>query len=600
MRKQSKLLFCSMVFVSLGLTLAVVAAQQDQVAALKQSIAANQQRLHQYQWVETTIVSVKGDEKSKTLKACRYGPDGKVQKQQISAPAQQSSGRGLKGRIVAHKKEEMTEYMQQAAALIHEYVPPDSHRIQAAKDAGNVTFKPGSGGVQVQINNYLKPGDSLALNLSNAGIQKIHAGTYLDSQKDAITLDTSFATLSDGTSYPAQSTLVAPAKNIQVVIQNSNYQKIMAAPPAQQPQSPSSSGIDHLTAPIALYPDALIAQILTASTNPVEVNEFSKWLSQNTSLQGSALQDAAHNAGFDTAFVALAPFPQVVQMMVHDPNWTKQLGEAFTSNKNAVFESIQRLRAQAQAAGNLQTNQQQQVQTQTTSSGQQVIVIQPSNPQVVYVPTYNTQTVYVQSTSTYPAVAYTTGVIIGAAAANNYYYGPYAWHGAALYNEAWDNRYDYAHARNEMYQQNANYRQGQYDQNAAQRQSALQSNQTQRQSTSSSNQAQRQSTATGMQGSAQANQTTRQSSAQTNQASRQSSFNTAQTNAQANQSARQASASTSSFGSGSGAQRSGMSSGGFSGFGGGGQARAESGRGSQSLGGGGRFGGGGGGRGRRR
>ena len=226
MKRQSNLFsFCCTVFATLGLTLLVVATQQDKVAALKQSIAANQQRLLQYQWLETTVVSLKGDEKSRTERACSYGPDGKVQKQQISAPAEQSSGRGLRGRIVEKKKEEMTDYMKQAAALIHEYVPPDSNRIQAAKDAGNITFKPGATGVDVQISNYLKPGDALTLTLQSGAVQKLHVGTYLDSQQDAITLDTTFATLSDGTSYPAQSVLVAPAKNIQVVVQNSDYKK---------------------------------------------------------------------------------------------------------------------------------------------------------------------------------------------------------------------------------------------------------------------------------------------------------------------------------------------------------------------------------------
>ncbi len=557
----------------------LLAQQQDKIAALKQSLGENKKSLRQYQWTETTSVSVKGEQKSQTQKVCRYGPDGKVQKQQISAPPQQSSPGGLKGRIVAKKKGEMADYMEEAAALIHQYVPPDPQRIQAAKESGNLAIKPMGGGVQLEIRNYLKPGDTLAITLAGNNIAQIHVGSYLDSQKDAITLDVSFASLNDGTSYPAKSVLVAPAKNIDVVVQNSGYQKVVAqvqqAPQQSQPgqstqptQAISPQAIDKLTAPIALYPDALIAQILTASTNHFECASFAGWLSKNSSLQGSAQQDAAQKAGFDACFVALAPFPQVVQMMAQQADWTKQLGEAFTTNRNAVFDSIQRLRAQAQAAGNLQSTPQQQVQTQTTSSGQQVIVIQPANPQVVYVPTYNPQTVYVQSsstsTATAAAVGFTAGVIIGAAASNNYYYGPYAWHGAAMYNEAWDNRYDYAENRNDMYQQNA-----------SQRQSAAQSNQTQRQSAAQSNQTQRQSTAT-----------------------------TAQGNAQSNQAARQSSASTYSRGSGDAAtQRSGMSSGGFSGFQGGGQARAESSRGSRSLGGGGFSGGGGrasGGGGRRR
>ncbi len=275
--------------------------------------------------------------------------------------------------------------------------------------------------------------------------------------------------------------------------------------------------IDILTGPIALYPDALIAQILTASTNFFELQSFTAWLGKSTALKGDALQDAAHTEGYDAAFVALAPFPQVVQMMAQKPDWTKQLGQAFTANKSAVFDSIQRLRAQAQAMGNLKSSSQQEVQTQTTSGGQQVIVIQPANPQVVYVPQYNPQVVYVQSapppSSTSAAgtamVAFTAGVVIGAAASNNYYYGPYGWHGAAMYNEAWENRYDYANQRQDAYQQNSSQRHHRH-----RRIIATANNITDEPGN-------RQTSAEGMQSSAQANQATRQSSAQGMQSSAQ-------------------------------------------------------------------------------
>ena len=220
--------------------------QPDKVAALKQSLADNQRRLAHYQWVETTIVSVKGDQKSEVQKACLYGPDGKVQKQQMSAPAEQSSPRGLRGRIVAKKKEEMTDYMQNAAALVHQYLPPESHRIQAAKDAGNIALKPGGGGVQLQISNYLKPGDMLTISLAGNDIQQIHIVTYLESPKDAITLDANFASLNDGTSYPGKIILVAPAKNIQIDVQNSNYRK-MTASTQMQPAPQTSSRQQQVT-----------------------------------------------------------------------------------------------------------------------------------------------------------------------------------------------------------------------------------------------------------------------------------------------------------------------------------------------------------------
>ena len=118
-------------------------AQQDKVAALTQSLAANQKQLRQYTWVETTVVSMKGEEKSRVQKQCFYGPDGKVQKRQLSAPApQQPAPGGLKGKAIAKKKAEITATMQQAVALVQSYVPPDSQRIQATKAAGHLAISP--------------------------------------------------------------------------------------------------------------------------------------------------------------------------------------------------------------------------------------------------------------------------------------------------------------------------------------------------------------------------------------------------------------------------------------------------------------------------
>src|SRR5262245_61519711 len=131
-------------------------------------------------------------------------------------------------------------------------------------------------------------------------------------------------------------------------------------------QSMPMDALDSLTAPIALYPDALIAQILMASTNVKALQSFSGWLAGNNSLKGSELRAAADKAGCGASYIALAPFPEIVQMIVQKLDWTTQLGQAFTNDKQSVFASIQRLRLKAQSAGNLKTTQQQQVETQTT------------------------------------------------------------------------------------------------------------------------------------------------------------------------------------------------------------------------------------------
>jgi uncharacterized membrane protein YgcG len=219
--------------------------------------------------------------------------------------------------------------------------------------------------------------------------------------------------------------------------------------------------LDRLLAPIALYPDQLLAQILMSAENPGKVAALHEWLASNKSLAGSDLQDAAVSAGFEPSMVALVLFPSVVQYMAEQLQWTTALGRAFTTNRASVFDSIQRLRAQAQQAGKLKTTPQQEVESRTTSSGQQVIVIEPANPQVVYVPQYNPQTVYTTPASTTVVVqeddddaddevaagliGFTAGIAMGAAMDNDYYYGPYGWGGggAYMYNDAWDDYYDH-------------------------------------------------------------------------------------------------------------------------------------------------------------
>src|SRR6187397_23487 len=225
------------------------------------------------------------------------------------------------------------------------------------------------------------------------------------------------------------------------------------------PNAPLPTGtLDQLLAPIALYPDQLLAQMLMSATNPAKITELNEWLKGNQKLKGTPLQDAAVKAGFDASFVALTLFPQVVSKMADQIAWTRVLGQAFTSDKSAVFASIQKLRLQAKKVGTLKSSPQQEVETKTTSTGEEVIVIEPTNPQIVYVPQYNTEVVYTQAPTTVLVVeedddaaeavaagliGFTAGIVIGAAIDNSYYYGPYGFHGGGyMYNDAWDDYYD--------------------------------------------------------------------------------------------------------------------------------------------------------------
>jgi len=234
-----------------------------------------------------------------------------------------------------------------------------------------------------------------------------------------------------------------------------------------RPQTAPTGTLDQTLAPIALYPDSLLAQMLMSATDPGKVTELDKWLKANQKIKGTQLQDAAVKAGFEPSFVALTLFPQVVAKMAEQIAWTTLLGQAFTTDRNAVFDSIQRLRLQAKTVGTLKSSPQQEVETKTTSAGQQVIVIEPTNPQIVYVPQYNPEVVYVQAPATTVVVqedntdvavaagliGFTAGIAIGAAMDNNYYYGPYGFHGGGyMYNDAWNDYYDHREDAREDWQ----------------------------------------------------------------------------------------------------------------------------------------------------
>jgi Protein of unknown function (DUF3300) len=230
--------------------------------------------------------------------------------------------------------------------------------------------------------------------------------------------------------------------------------------PASAPKKMPAAEIDGLMAPVALYPDQLLAQMLVCAATPARVTDLDKWLKTNPPFKGTALQDAAKQSKFEPSFVALVPFPQVVDFMATNLDWTTEVGQAFSTDRAGVLDSVQRLRADSLKTGKLKSTPQQDVSLKTTESGQQVIVIEPANPQVVYVPQYSTQTVYSQPPTTTTVVVqeedddaaeamaagligFTAGIAIGAAMDNDYYYGPYGWHGSPyMYNDAWDDWYD--------------------------------------------------------------------------------------------------------------------------------------------------------------
>ena len=169
------------------------------------------------------------------------------------------------------------------------------------------------------------------------------------------------------------------------------------------PQTPEE--LQNLVAPIALYPDALVAQILGAATFPDQIAVANYWLQQNKNLTGSALEQAVNQQSWDPSVKALTQFPSVLNNLAQNLTWTSSLGEAYHNQQSDVMAAIQTLRAQAKAAGNLKSSPQITV----TQPAPQTIVIQPANPQVVYVPEYNPAVVY---GTPYVTPGYSTGALV--------------------------------------------------------------------------------------------------------------------------------------------------------------------------------------------
>jgi hypothetical protein len=203
---------------------------QQKVAAVKQSVADNQQRLHHYQWTETTQLTLKGDPKPPRQSACQYGPDGKVEKSPIGPPPEPPSGGRMKQKVIAKKKEEMKDYMGQVKDLLAMYVPPDPQHMQQAFQLGKVSLNPNpsSGVTQIVFKDYALPGDQMTISFDTTvkKVSSVNVNTYMDEPKDVVTLAVQFSSLPDSTNYVQQTVLDATAKKLVVTTTNSDYRTL--------------------------------------------------------------------------------------------------------------------------------------------------------------------------------------------------------------------------------------------------------------------------------------------------------------------------------------------------------------------------------------
>src|SRR2546430_57375 len=173
----------------------------------------------------------------------------------------------------------------------------------------------------------------------------------------------------------------------------------------QEPAKIPNEQLDSLVAPIALYPDPLLAQTLACSTYPLELIQLQQWLGKNKSLKDKALADAVQKQDWDASVQAMAAFPDLVKQLSDNIKWTTDLGNAFLAQQSDVMDAVQRMRVKAKDNGNLKSTEQLKVDTKVVEK-KTVVIIEQANPEVVYVPSYNPTVVYGAPVYPYPAVYY--------------------------------------------------------------------------------------------------------------------------------------------------------------------------------------------------
>ncbi|MGA7817884.1 DUF3300 domain-containing protein, partial [Caballeronia sp.] len=252
-----------------------------------------------------------------------------------------------------------------------------------------------------------------------------------------------------------------------------------------QPEQPTfkPEEIEALVAPIALYPDSVLSQVLMASTYPLEIVHAARWVKANPNIKGDAAVKAVEGQSWDVSVKSLVAFPQVLEPMSDKLDWTQKLGDAFLAQEKDVLAAVQRLRARAQESGNLKSNEQQSVTVEPAPAGgqasQTIVRIEPANPQVIYVPAYNPTVVYgtwgypsyppyywPPAPAYYPGAALATGLAFGVGlAAAGAIFGNCNWGGGDVninVNKAAniDRNFDRTKVQGGKWQHDASHRQG--------------------------------------------------------------------------------------------------------------------------------------------
>ena len=212
-----------------GAALAQQPTAEDRVAALKASLASSRRPFASSSGSRRRPCPSRGSTKAQTQERCYFGADGKLQKVPVAAPPPAEKKRGLRGKIAENKKEELSDYMKEAVALVKSYLPPDPAKIDAVKAAGRLSVSPQPGNrVRLTLATYLKPADSLNLemNLADNTLATANVASTMDSDSAPVSLVVTFAKLDNGAVYEAKTVLDAKGKELRVSIEKSGYRKM--------------------------------------------------------------------------------------------------------------------------------------------------------------------------------------------------------------------------------------------------------------------------------------------------------------------------------------------------------------------------------------
>jgi hypothetical protein len=229
MKKNYLVLIMIMIIISWTSGLFAQADMQETVAMIKKNLADSKEKIKKYEWIETTTTFMDGEQKSLKQCQCYYSVDGKLTKVETGASTKAKTPGGLRGKIAANKKEELTDYMKNSIAKIHTYLPPEPEKIQKIYAGGLVSIQVLEPGKKFKLSfpDYNEKGDMLTISVDKANQKLIGASvsTSVDDPKEKVVFNTTYNSLPDGTQYVANTTLDAQAKKVKIVIENSGYKK---------------------------------------------------------------------------------------------------------------------------------------------------------------------------------------------------------------------------------------------------------------------------------------------------------------------------------------------------------------------------------------